>query len=282
MIPLKDNVPARGLPIVTLVLIALNLVAFLWQLTIPDSRASSLELAQAGVSERDAFTIEHGAIPARLAHPGSRCGVTAEDIICGRGELTTTTDAKLVRVPDDLESPAWWTTPFSSIFMHVDLLDFAINMLALLIFGRTLEASMGRLRFAAFFAAAGLAAIALETIIDTSATGPIIGASGAVGGVLGAYAAKYSGARVVSLVLVPFFGTLVMVPAMIVVVAWFLLQLVPDIGQLATPDSAGGAVTYIAYVGTFLLGAGASRLLIRAPLPFDRGGTPAGVEPVRG
>lgn len=269
MIPLKDNVPTGIVPVVTLLLIAVNLLAFGWQLTYSDGRASSFELAQAGASERDAFTIEHGAIPFRLTHPGSRCGVTAEDIVCGEGELTTVEDAKLIRVPDDLESPAWWTTPLTSLFMHVDLLHVAINMLALLIFGWTLEASMGRLRFGLFYIAAGLVAIGLETLMNTGATGPIIGASGAVAGVLGAYAAKYSGARVVTIVLIPLLGTLLMVPAMIVVAAWFLLQLAPDVGQLATPDSAEGALAYLALAGTFLIGAGAAQALIQRPLPLD-------------
>lgn len=282
MIPLKDNVPTSVVPLVTIVLIGLNLLAFGWQLTLSDSRATSLELARAGVSERDAFTIEHGAIPYRLTHPGSRCGTTAEEIVCGEGELTTVDGSALVRVPDDLDSPAWWTTPFTSMFMHVDLLHVAINMLALLIFGRTLEASMGRLRFALFYFGAGFAAIALESLMDTGATGPIIGASGAVAGVLGAYAGKYASARIVSLVLVPLFATLVMVPAMVIVAAWFLLQLVPDVGQLATPDTAGGALAYLAYVGTFVLAAAAAQLLIRRPLPFDLHPPAARGEPSHG
>jgi len=282
VIPLKDNVPTRAVPVVTLLLIALNLLAFVWQLTLSDNRASTLELARAGVSERDAFTIEHGAIPFRLTHPGSRCGTTAEDIVCGEGELTTVDGADLVRVPDDLESPAWWTTPFSSMFMHVDLVHVAINMLALLIFGRTLEASMGRIRFGLFYVSAGLLAIALETLMSAGATGPIIGASGAVAGTLGAYAATYPRARIVVLVLVPLLATLLMVPAAIVVVAWFLLQLVPDVGRLATPDNADGALAYLAYAGTFALGAGAARLLIRRPLPLDPQDRSASREPAHG
>lgn len=278
MIPLKDNLPAKGLPVVTLVLIALNLLAFAWQLTLSDSRATSLELARSGVSERDAFTIEHGAIPFRLAHPGARCGVTAEDIVCGEGELTTVEGAELVRVPDDLRSPTWWSTPLTSMFMHVDLLHVAISMLALLIFGRTLEASMGRMRFGLFYLGAGLTAIGLQTLLDTGATGPIIGATGAVAGVLGAYAVSYPRARVVSIVVLPLFGTLLMVPALLVIAAWFLLQLMPDVGQLVTPDTADGALAYLAYAVTFALGAAAARPLIQQPLSFDAArSTPEGV-----
>lgn len=267
MIPLKDNLPSRAFPLITVVLIALNLVVFLWQLTLSDSRASTLELARAGVSERDAATIEHGAIPFRLTHPGSECGTTAEQIVCGEGDLTAVDGSNLVPVPDDLESPAWWTTPVSSMFMHVDLLHVAINMLFLWIFGRTMEAAMGRRRFLLFYVFAGLFAIYLQTLLDTSGTGPIIGASGAVAGVLGAYAVLHPRARVVSLVLIPLFATLVEIPAMILIVAWFLIQLFPDIGQLATPDVADGALAYVAYVGTFALGLAAVQALVRRERP---------------
>lgn len=269
MIPLKDNVRTRVIPVVTLALIAINLLAFMWQLTYSDSRASSLELSMAGVSERDALTIEHGAVPFRLAHPGSSCGVTAEDIVCGEGALTTEEGSELIRVPDDLEQPAWWTTPLTSMFMHVDFLHFLIAMLGLLVFGRTLEATIGRARFLALYLLSGLASIYLQVLWDPGATGPIIGAAGAVAGVLGAYAVVYARARVVNLVLVPLFGTLVEIPSWMLIAAWFLLQLVPGLGRLATPDVADEAVTYASYVAVFLLAALAGRLLIREPLPFD-------------
>lgn len=283
MIPLKDNVPSRGIPVVTVVLVVLNLLVFFWQLTLSEGRASTLELARAGVSERDAFTIEHGAIPYRLSHPGSRCGTTAESIVCGSEDLRDAADEPngppLAR---DLSAPAWWTTPFTSMFMHVDLLDVAVSVLFLLIFARTIEASIGRVRFGLFYFASGLVAIGLQTLLDPDATGPIIGASGAIAGVLGAYVASYPRAKVVGLVLLPLFATLVQVAAVLLVIAWFLLQLFPHIGALATPDTADGALAYIAYVGTFALGYGAGRLLIREPLALDPpASTPRG-EPAHG
>lgn len=282
MIPLNDNVAAPSVPVVTLVLVALSLAVLLWQVSLSDSGGNTLELARAGVSERDAFTIEHGAIPYRLAHPGSRCGVTIEDIVCGRGRLTTRDDSRLVRVPDDLDSPPRWTTLLTSPFMQLGLLTAAANLLALLVFGRTIEASLGRVRFALFFTVAALAALALQTLLDTGATGPIIGASGAVAGVIGAYVATYSRARVVGLVPLPLLGTLVMVPAAAVVVVWFLLQLLPAVGQLATPDAADGGLAYLSYVATFLLGAAAARLLIRRPLEIDAPTVPSQGQAARG
>ena len=269
MIPLRDNLPGRGFPVVTVALVALSLLGLGWQLTFSDGRASTIELAQAGASERDVATIERGATPYRLIHPGSRCGVTAELIVCGKGALTTMDDSELVRVPGNLGSPAWWTTPLSSMLIAVDVLHLAINLLFLLIFGRTLEASLGRVRFALLYLAAGLVAIALQSLADPGATGPVIGASGAIAGLLGVYAASYPRARVVGLVVVPLLATPVELPALALVVGWFLLQLLPAVGQVATPDAAGGALAYASYGATFLLGFAAARALIPNPLSLD-------------
>lgn len=283
VIPLKDNVSSRVFPVVTVALIALNLLAFLWQLTYSDGRAGSLELAVAGVSERDAVTIEHGAVPFRLAHPGSSCGVTADDIVCGEGALTTTEGSELIRVPDDLEEPAWWTTPFTSMFMHVDLVHFLIAMIGLLVFGRTVEATIGRLKFLALYLVSGVAAIYLQVLWDPGATGPIIGASGAVAGVIGAYAVTYARARIVGLVVIPLFGTLVEVQAWILIAVWFLLQLVPGLARTATPDVADVTVTYLSWVAVFALMALAGRFLfMREPLPFDSRRSPPSPEPAHG
>ncbi len=282
MIPLKDNVRSGVVPVVTLALIALNLLVFAWQLTLSDSRASSLELSMAGVSERDAFTIEHGAVPFRLAHPGSSCGVTAEDIVCGTGALTTEEGSELIRVPDDLAEPAWWTTPLSSMFMHVDLLHFLVAMGGLLIFGRTVEATIGRWRFLALYLLSGLAAIYLQVLWDPNATGPIIGAAGAVAGVIGAYTVGYTRARVVALSVIPPFGTLVEIPSFALVAAWFLLLIVPGLGRAATPDVADETITYLAYVAVFALGALAGRLAVREPLPFEGSARAPRREPAHG
>ena len=282
MIPLRDNLPSRGFPLVTVALIALSLLGLGWQLAHSDGRASTIELAQAGASERDSATIERGAIPYRLAHPGSRCGVTSERIVCGRGALTTMDDAELIRVPDNLASPAWWSTPFSSMLIAVDALHLAVNLLFLLIFGRTLEASLGRLRFALLYLGAGLLVIGLQTLAGASATGPVLGASGAVAGLLGVYAASYPRARVVGLVLVPLFATPVETPALALIAGWFLLQLVPAFGQVATPLAATGALTYASYAATFLFGFAVARALIPNPLALDPPRSVPRGEPARG
>lgn len=283
MIPLKDNVPSRGAPVVTLALVALTLLVFLWQISLSEGRATTLEMARAGVSERDAFTIEHGAIPYRLSHPGSKCGTTSDAIVCGSEALEEAANApNAPPLASDLSAPAWWTTPFTSMFMHADLLGVAVSVIFLLVFGRTIEATLGRWRFALFYLAAGLVAIAIQTALDPDGTGPIIGASGAIAGVLGAYVACYPRARVVGLVLVPLFATLVEIGAVLLVMAWFVLQVVPHVGTLATPDAAEGALAYAAYAGTFALGYVAGRLLIRRPIEFERAISAPRSEPAHG
>lgn len=270
MVPLKDNVPSRGAPVVTIALVAITLLVFLWQLTLSEGRATTLELARAGVSERDALTIEHGAIPYRLSHPGSRCGTTSDAIVCGSEDLEQAANApNAPPLARGVSGAAWWTTPFTSMFMHADLLGVAVSVVFLLVFGRTIEASLGRWRFALFYLASGLAAIAIQTALDPGGTGPIIGASGAIAGVLGAYVACYPRAKVVGIVLLPLFGTLVEIGALLLVLAWFALQLVPHVGALATPDAAEGALAHVAYAATFLLGYGAGRLLIRRPIELE-------------
>jgi len=267
----------------TIALVALNLLVFFWQLTLSEGRASTLELARAGVSERDAFTIERGAIPYRLSHPGSRCGTTSDSIVCGSEAIQDAAVApNAPPLARDLDAPAWWTTPFTSMFLHADLLGVAVSVIFLLVFGRTIEASLGRWRFALFYFAAGLVAIAVQTALDPDGTGPIIGASGAIAGVLGAYVACYPRAKVIGIVLLPLFGTLVEIAAALLVMVWFALQVVPHLGTLATPDAAIGGLAYLAYVATFALGYGAGRLLIRRPIQFEPAASAPRGEPAHG
>ena len=109
-------------------------------------------------------------------------------------------------------------------------------MLFLWIFGGNIEDSMGRGRFLLFYALAGLISVYAQSLIDPASTVPTIGASGAVAGVLGGYALLYPHARVLSLVIIIFFVTLIEIPAMILLGIWFVLQFLPAIGQTALTD----------------------------------------------
>ena len=146
--------------------------------------------------------------------------------------------------------------------MHADVLHVAIDMLFLWIFGGAVEALLGRGRFLALYVAAGYFAAYSQALLDPSATGPLIGAAGAVSGALGAYVVLRPRERIVSLSGVPFFAGLFEVPAIALVVAWFGLQLIPGVGNLASTDLASGGTAY-RRIGGFLFGILAARLLAR-------------------
>jgi membrane associated rhomboid family serine protease len=134
-------------------------------------------------------------------------------------------------------------------------------MLFLWIFGNNIEDSMGRPRFLLFYVLAGLVAVYAQALLDTGATVPTIGASGAVSGVLGAYALLHPRARVLTMVFILFFVTFIEIPALAMLGIWFVLQFLPVVGQLATPEVAGeGGVAYLAHVGGFVFGLAAIRL----------------------
>ena len=164
-----------------------------------------------------------------------------------------------------LDDAPWWVTVFTSMFLHGGILHIAGNMLFLWVFGNNIEDSVGRIVFIPFYLLAGIVAVYTQSFLDTSATVPTIGASGAVAGVLGAYALLHPHARVLTLVFIIFFVTLVEIPAMIMLGLWFVLQFLPAVGQLATPDVAGqtGGVAYFAHIGGFIVGLALIKLLAR-------------------
>jgi membrane associated rhomboid family serine protease len=270
LIPLKDNVPTSRFPLVTVLLIVANIAVFAWQLSFSGSE-SSPELEGSGITERDENSLEYGAIPYRITHPGEGCAVTqvsaaqAPEIVCeGTREYR---DARAGGAPFvQLDEAPWWETVFSSMFMHGGILHIVFNMLFLWIFGNNIEDSMGRVRFVLFYLLAGIVAIYSQALLDTGSTIPTIGASGAVAGVLGAYALLLPRARVLTLIIIIFFVTLVEIPAFVMLGIWFALQFLPAVGQVATPDIAGGGgVAYFAHVGGFLFGLALIKLFAMRP-----------------
>jgi membrane associated rhomboid family serine protease len=282
LIPLKDNVRTLGFPVVTVALIAVNLVFFVWQLTFSGSEASNAELNALGVTERDENSVEYGAIPYRITHPGEDCafgvaessGGAEADIVCeGTPEYR---EARRGGAPFvDYDNPPWFVTVFTSMFMHGGILHIAFNMLFLWVFGNNVEEAMGRFRYLLFYLLAGVAAVYSQAALDPQGTLPTIGASGAVAGVLGAYALLLPRAKVLTLIFIIFFVTLIEIPAYVLLAIWFVLQFIPAIGQVAVPDVAGeGGVAYFAHVGGFLFGLALVKLFSRKPLLQDAGGGP--------
>jgi rhomboid family protein len=233
-------------------LIVANLIVFGWQLTQSSTPGSSRSPQIASLSQQDETTIEYGAIPFRLTHPGSECGYTPQRVVCdGQPGYANSTR---------LDSPPWWVTVFTSMFMHGGILHIAFNLLFLWIFGNNVEDSMGRPRFLVFYLLAGIAAAYAQALPNAEATEPAIGASGAIAGVLGGYLVLFPRARVLTVVFIVFFVTLLEIPAVIMLGIWFVLQFLPAIGQVGTDAVSGGGVAYWAHVGGFAFGLAAIKL----------------------
>lgn len=145
-----------------------------------------------------------------------------------------------------------WLTPLSSMFMHGGWMHIIGNMWFLWIFGDNVEDSMGSIRFAAFYILSGLAAAAAQIFADPQSAVPMVGASGAIGGVMGAYILLYPRVRVHMLIFLGFFVTTVAVPAILMLGYWFAIQLLSGV---ASAGAAGGGVAFWAHVGGFLAGA---------------------------
>jgi membrane associated rhomboid family serine protease len=239
--PLKDDIPSRRFPVVTVaIIVACAVVYFVFE-------RGFLSLAETG-NER---VIEYGAIPYEITNPGEECApdATQTQIVC-EGQPGVTGSA-----PD--QAP-WWVTIFSSMFMHGSLLHLGGNMLFLWIFGNNIEDSMSRWRFIVFYLLGGIAALLAQVLIDTDSTVPTVGASGAIAAVLGGYALLYPHARVITLIFFIIIFTVVELPALIVLGLWFLLQLLPAFTQPVV--DSGGGVAYFAHIGGFIFGL----LLIKA------------------
>ena len=242
MFPLKDDIPTRRFPIVTVALIAINVVMFF-----------GFQGAFFDDAKFDEKVVDYGAIPYEISHPGDNCDASADgaQIVC-EGQPGVGGEAP--------GQPPTWLTILTSMFMHGGLLHIGGNMLFLWIFGNNIEDSMGRPRFVLFYLLGGLAAVLAQTVIDPNAAVPTIGASGAVAAVLGGYALLYPRARVVTLIFIVVFFTIIELPALLVLGGWFLLQALNGASDLATPAGGGGGVAYFAHIGGFLFGLAAIKL----------------------
>jgi membrane associated rhomboid family serine protease len=236
MIPLRDDVPSRSLPIVTFVLIGLNVAAYVYQLSL------GFAVDPGGRAAAEAFIFEFGATPCRLT------------ATCDRGDF-----------------PSPYVTVFTSMFLHGSPLHVGGNMLYLWIFGDNVEDTLGHGRFLVFYLLSGVAAAVAQTITSPTSTVPMIGASGAVSGVLGAYLLLFPYATILTLMIFGFFVRSVHIPAVIVLGFWIVLQLIN--GWLTVSASAmgrgeSGGVAWFAHIGGFL--AGMLLLLLFRPRPSRR------------
>jgi membrane associated rhomboid family serine protease len=202
MIPLRDIIPSRTTPVVTISLIAVNVLVFLYELALGR-----------GV---DAFTLYWGLVPAAFS----------------------------------------WVTVLTSMFLHGGIMHVAGNMLYLWIFGDNVEDRMGHGRFLVFYLLCGAAAALAQTITQPDSVIPMVGASGAIAGVMGAYFVLYPRSRIVTLVALFFFFQVIEVPAILFLGIWFIMQFVSGLGSILTVASgqAAGGIAFWAHVAGFVAG----------------------------
>ena len=158
-----------------------------------------------------------------------------------------------------------WLTVLSSMFVHGGLLHVGGNMWFLWIFGDNVEDRMGHGRFVAFYLLCGVAAAVAQTYFAPDSTTPMVGASGAIAGVMGAYFVLYPKSRIVTLIPIFIFIQLIEVPAVVFLAIWFLWQFLQGLGSISIPgDSGMGGIAFWAHVAGFLAGVG-SVLVFRRP-----------------
>jgi membrane associated rhomboid family serine protease len=241
---------------VTLAIIVVNVAIFLlWQPTLG-----------AKTEERSFFFFYcHAEVPWEVTHQEALADGGAAARTAIRADLGADFGANVgAALQRELErrcpDKSWWQPVFVAMFLHGGWLHIGGNMLFLWIFGNNIEDRLGRVGFVAFYLLGGLAAAALQLAFGPSSTIPNLGASGAIAAVLGAYLVLFPRARVVTLVFF-FFITWVELPAVIVLGAWFVLQLFSGVGGLTTGVSSG--VAYWAHVGGFVFGLAAAWLFFR-------------------
>ena len=211
MIPLRDENPSGTPPIVTIAFIVACVLVFLWQLSFGPQGGQRIVYAL-------------GVVPA---------------VLLGQGQL-----------PPELSLVSPWMTIFTSMFMHGGWMHLIGNMLYLWIFGDNVEDSMGHGRFVVFYLLCGIAAVFAQALPEPGSTVPMIGASGAISGVLGAYLLMYPHARVLVVIPFGFYFHPMRIPAGLVLVLWFGLQLLSNV--MAQPGQGG--VAFRAHIGGFVAG----------------------------
>lgn len=239
MFPLHDDNPTYRTPVVTYGIIVVNALAFLWLLGV--QRA---ELPQ--------VYVEHGFVPARIGQlaTGKPIEVPVERLDIHPITRQPVRVRQPIRLPPDRK--AILLSLVTCMFMHGGWLHLIGNMWFLWLFGNNVEDRLGSVPFLVFYFVGGLAATACHWAVEPHSTVPVIGASGAVAAVLGAYAITWPWARVTTLVFLFFFITIIRLPALVVLGFWFAGQLLE--GFHALNLGLSGGVAWWAHVGGFLAG----------------------------
>jgi len=236
---------------VTIALVAINVVVYLISIRHGGSFFGG---------PTESVTVRWGAIPYELTHPGEHCELVHQGQVVAcqgqRGVFGT-----------PAAQPATWVTAFTSMFLHGSFLHIFGNMLFLAIFGPNVEDAMGRVRYPIFYLLGGLVALAAQVAVSPDSTAPTLGASGAIAAVLGGYILLYPRARIVTLIFLIFFFTIVELPAIALLGFWFLMNLWLGIAGLASPLGSSEGVAYFAHIGGFAFGLVTIRAFARRRRP---------------
>lgn len=225
MLPLHDDNPTERTPFVTITIIAICVLVFLYQASLPHS-------------SDETFVFQYGAIPA---------------VVFGHAAL-----------PGDMVALPGMLTLLTSMFLHGSWMHLLGNLLYLWIFGNNIEDIMGHARFVIFYAVCGVLAALSHALTDPSSQIPMVGASGAISAILGAYLLVFPRARVLILIPPPFLRT-AYVPAVVVLGMWFLGQLLSGGMSLGTK---GGGIAFFAHIGGFIAGMALIGLFKRREVPL--------------
>ena len=214
MIPIGDSVRARTFPYVNIALILANVAVFFYELS----------LSQFDINR---FLFDWGVVPVRLTHwLENPSGGNVEELF----------------------------TPLTAMFLHAGWFHLFGNMIFLWVFGDNVEDALGHARYLLFYLVCGVGAVALQVFADQDGVIPMVGASGAIAGVLGAYLVLYPRATIAVLIpLLWFLGTFP-VPAMFLIGLWFLLQLFNGLASIGTAVGVTQGIAYWAHIGGFLAG----------------------------
>lgn len=255
MLPLKDFNPTSSVAWVTIVLIGLNIAVFLTEPILPSGRT---ETDQA-VTQATYFAC-HGAVPFEVTH-----GERAIDALERGVQFETDIDNAYASLETSCPRKNVWLSILTSMFLHGSIAHIGFNMLFLWVFGNNVEDRLGRARYLVFYLLCGVAAAYAQSYVFPNSATPLVGASGAIAGVLGAYLLMFPTARILTWV----FFFIIPVRAFVMIGLWFLLQLTSSLGSV----SGKTGVAYMAHVGGFL--AGMLLLLVFRP----RRPRPAAVSP---
>jgi len=210
MLPVGDINPVRRTPILTWILIGINVLVFIWEISLPPAQLNNMFL-------------DIAAVPRNIA--ASPFGV--ESLLDG----------------------------LRSMFLHGGFEHIIGNMLYLFLFGDNVEDRLGKILYLVLYFASGFAAVYAQVVIDPTSSVPMIGASGAIAGVLGAYLVMYPNVRVRALVFLGYIARIAELPALVVLGFWFVLQLFNGVASLGAAAAYGGGVAFFAHIGGFIAGA---------------------------